>query len=118
MYYEIIANKFAPKRVDKTPTMYTNSHSICFGKCNCNCIFFDFRERPLEAYKKYDDDLFSNTVDELLEKGSNFKFTGGEPTLNPKLQKHLQIVKSKGGYIYLDSNGSNPQILENLMDEK
>lgn len=113
--YEIIANKFAPKRSDKTSDMYTNSHSICFGKCNCDCIFCDFKKRPCSAYQVYSLESFSKIIDELLLKGKNFKFTGGEPTLNLELEKHLEIVKSKGGYIYLDSNGSNPKYLERLI---
>lgn len=113
--YEIIANKFAPKRSDKTSDMYTNSHSICFGKCNCDCIFCDFKKRPPSAYQEFSIEDFSKIVDELLLKGKNFKFTGGEPTLNPELEKHLEIVKAKGGYIYLDSNGSNPEYLERLI---
>lgn len=117
MYYEIIPNKFAPKRKDREDSMTTNSHSICYGKCNCNCIFCDFTKRPVSAYNTYDDELFSKAVDILLEKGNNFKFTGGEPTLNPHLEKHLEIVKAKGGYVYLDSNGSNPEILEKLMQK-
>lgn len=113
--YEVIANKFAPKRTDKTSDMYTNSHSICFGKCNCDCIFCDFKKRPSSAYQEYSINDFSETIDELLLKGKNFKFTGGEPTLNPELERHLEVVKSKGGYIYLDSNGSNPEYLEKLI---
>lgn len=117
MHYEIIPNKFAPKRKDRSDSMTTNSHSICYGKCNCNCIFCDFNKRPESAYHDYDDEFFAEVIDVLMEKGNNFKFTGGEPTLNPSLERHIQIVKDKGGYVYLDSNGSNPQILEGLIQK-
>ena len=118
MFYEIIPNKFAPKRADKAPSMQTNLHQICYGKCNCNCIFCDFKKRPISAYNSYDNTSFEKAIDELLLKGNNFKFTGGEPTLNPQLEEHLKIVKLKGGYIYLDSNGSNPEKLETLMKQQ
>lgn len=117
MYYEIIANRFAPKRSDLLLEPYSRSHSICYGKCNFNCCFCDFRERPANAYCTFDDSSFTAAVKELLAKGRNFKFTGGEPTLNPRLEMHLQIVKDCNGYVYLDSNGSKPDILEKLIEK-
>lgn len=118
MYYEIIANRFAPKRADLLSEPYSCSHSVCYGKCNFDCCFCDFRQRPESAYQRYSNEAFEQTVNQLLTKGKNFKFTGGEPTLNPDLERHLEIVKAKGGYVYLDSNGSRPDILERLIEKR
>ena len=117
MYYEIIPNRFAPKRSDLKNAEISLSHSICYGKCNFNCAFCDFTKRPISQYQTYDIDSFTKTVKQLITIGKNFKFTGGEPTLNPQLYEHLSIVKELGGYIYLDTNGSNPQKIMSLADK-
>ena len=84
MSYEIIANRFAPKRLDMPSEKFNvNSHSICYNRCNFRCPFCDFRERPEENYLEFTDDEFKHLVEQLIKKGNNFKFTGGEPTLNP-----------------------------------
>lgn len=43
--------------------------------------------------------------------------SGGEPTLNSELIKDLRSIKELGYLIKLDSNGSNPTMLENLLTE-
>lgn len=43
--------------------------------------------------------------------------SGGEPTLNSELIKDLRRVKELGYLIKLDTNGSNPLMLENLLTE-
>ncbi len=44
--------------------------------------------------------------------------TGGEPTLHADLPRLIQEVKQQGFLIKLDTNGSNPQMLENLLETK
>lgn len=56
-------------------------------------------------------------MDSLLQTGHHFKFTGGEPTLNPYLKRDLQIVRDKGGIIYLDTNCSIADIIEDLLSK-
>jgi pyruvate formate lyase activating enzyme len=43
--------------------------------------------------------------------------TGGEPTLQKDLQKFIQSIKELGFLVKLDSNGSNPQVLQNLINQ-
>ncbi len=43
--------------------------------------------------------------------------SGGEPTLHPDLIKDLRSIKELGYLIKLDSNGSNPAMLEKMMAE-
>ena len=45
-------------------------------------------------------------------------FTGGEPTLMPELKERIQKVKELGFLIKLDTNGTNPKIVEELLNEK
>ena len=43
--------------------------------------------------------------------------TGGEPTLQGDLRLFIQKVKALGVKVKLDSNGSNPKLLQKLIDE-
>lgn len=44
--------------------------------------------------------------------------SGGEPTLNPDLPEFLKELKQFGLKIKLDTNGTNPVLLEKIIDEK
>lgn len=43
--------------------------------------------------------------------------SGGEPTLQPNLKEVIQNIKNLGYKIKLDTNGSNPEILQDLLNE-
>lgn len=43
--------------------------------------------------------------------------TGGEPTLFPDLPEFIKKIKNMGFLVKLDSNGSNPRMLEDLLAE-
>ena len=42
-------------------------------------------------------------------------FCGGEPTLQKDLREFIKKIKERGFYTKLDTNGSNPEMLENLL---
>lgn len=44
--------------------------------------------------------------------------TGGEPTLHADLPEFIRKIRDIGYLIKLDSNGSNPEMLQSLIDEK
>lgn len=44
--------------------------------------------------------------------------TGGEPTLHPDLPDFIKAIKDLGYLVKLDSNGTNPKMLQSLIDEK
>ena len=44
--------------------------------------------------------------------------TGGEPTLMPDLENKIREIKKLGFEVKLDTNGTNPEILEKLINEK
>ena len=43
-------------------------------------------------------------------------FTGGEPTLMPELKERIKLVKDLGFLIKLDTNGTNPKMVKELLD--
>jgi len=44
--------------------------------------------------------------------------SGGEPTVNPELPEFIKRIKKMNLLVKLDTNGSNPEILEKLIEEK
>lgn len=91
-------------------------HSIAYLKCNYLCDFCGF---PGSKYlgDEYTLETFEKKIWELLKYSKNFKFTGGEPTLNPYLPELLRIVKIYGATTFLDTNGSRPNKVKPLIDE-
>jgi pyruvate formate lyase activating enzyme len=43
---------------------------------------------------------------------------GGEPTLHPSLIEWIKRIKSLGFRIKLDTNGTNPEMIKKILDEK
>jgi pyruvate formate lyase activating enzyme len=66
--------------------------------------------------------LDPETIDEFLVKRQKFidgvVITGGEPTLQPELPNYISHIRSLGFKVKLDTNGSNPEMLEKLLEAK
>jgi organic radical activating enzyme len=102
--------KIFPIRVEKLiPSDYKFIEWTIHNVCNYDCSFCDDktkngskRWKTIEQYKTYADKIIK------LCEGKPFwiHITGGEPTLYPDLLELLEYIKSKGGYIHLNSNGS------------
>jgi len=91
-------------------------HWLSYGKCNYRCSFCSFDKWTTDKYPELTLEIFEQKVWELLRYSKNFKFTGGEPTLNPYLPDLLKIVKIYGAQVYLDTNGSRPHKIKPLLD--
>ena len=84
--------------------------------CNFRCGFCH-NSGLFDAVKTY-------TWDELKEICQRFRkqwvgaitITGGEPTIHKALPETIRFLKKQGFKIKLDSNGSNPTMLEELID--
>lgn len=80
---------------------------------------------PGEGEIKYkEEDLFSITEEDLFlflkerqGKLSGVVISGGEPTLQTDLKEFIKKIKAMGFKVKLDSNGTNPEILEDLIRE-
>jgi len=44
--------------------------------------------------------------------------TGGEPTLQPDLYQFISVLKKEGFSVKLDTNGTRPHVLTNLIEDK
>lgn len=94
--------------------------TIFTPKCNFECAFCYNHElvmRPENFEKIAEEKIF-----EHLRKNGDFLdgvcITGGEPTLQPGLYKFCEKIKSMGLKVKLDTNGTNPILLKNLIQKK
>ena len=89
---------------------------LFYKACNFRCPFCHNGLTVLEAE---DEILFDAAIDYLKSRKGLLDavvFTGGEPTLEPNLKKHIQRVKELGFLIKLDTNGTNPEKVKDLID--
>ena len=92
---------------------------VLFSKaCNFRCPFCHNGDSVLNAQEELDfNDIlaFLKTRVGLIDA---VVFTGGEPTLEDNLEVKIKAVKDLGFLIKLDTNGTNPGLLEKLLDDK
>lgn len=85
--------------------------------CNYNCFYC--HNRTLIAGTR--EELCPKQVQNFLKKRSGLLdgvvITGGEPTLQPDLIPTLKMIKELGYKIKLDTNGSSPQVIAQLLKE-
>lgn len=86
--------------------------------CNFRCPFC--HNGPLVLYKN--PEFPEEEIFDYLKKRKNLIdavcVTGGEPTLHSDLPTLFSKIKALGYYTKLDTNGTNPEMLEKLVDEK
>ena len=87
--------------------------------CNFRCPWCQNKELALGIIKN------SIPIQEILAKFENkknwidgFVITGGEPTINRDLGKIISEIKNNGFLVKLDTNGSNPTVIKELIDNK
>ena len=91
---------------------------LFYKACNFRCPFCHNGLTVLEAEEEF---LFDAVYDYLKTRVGLLDavvFTGGEPTLEPHLKEHIIKVKELGFLIKLDTNGTNPKVLKDLLDNK
>ena len=94
-----------------------SSHAVLYPACNFSCAFCSYKYLNKVGFLDLSDGEFVMVVHELLRYGNRFKFSGGEPTLYKELPGHIRIVKEMGGYVFLDTNGSRPEVIHQLLDD-
>lgn len=88
--------------------------------CNFRCPFC--QNSSLIGCHPEEGKVTEKEIFEYLEKRKNILdgivISGGEPTLQRDLKAFIQKVKRLGLFVKLDTNGSNPKLLKELIDEK
>ena len=92
--------------------------TIFAGGCNFRCPFCHNSGLVEKKYDRIDE----NEIFSYLESRKNLLdgvvISGGEPTLQKDLARFAKKVKDMGFLVKLDTNGTNPDCLENLFKEK
>lgn len=86
--------------------------------CNFRCPFCHNGESVLNANTEIP---FGDIISYLKTKVKLIDavvITGGEPTLMPELEERILKIRELGFLIKLDTNGSNPEVLKNLLGKK
>ena len=85
--------------------------------CNFRCPFCHNGESVLNSNTPIPFDEILEFLKSRVGLIDAVVFTGGEPTLMPELEERIRKVKDLGFLIKLDTNGTNPELLEKLIDE-
>jgi pyruvate formate lyase activating enzyme len=89
--------------------------------CNFRCGFCHNSELVIsEEIKNHPQILEKEFFDFLDEKEGLIEgicITGGEPTIQPDLVDFIRKIKTKGFLVKLDTNGSNPEVIDRLLNE-
>ncbi len=85
--------------------------------CNMRCPFCHNRELVLESAKM--EEVPRELIEEYLLENAEFLdgvvVSGGEPTIHPDLPELLRWLRSLGTRIKLDTNGTNPEMLNDVI---
>ena len=91
---------------------------VLFSKaCNFRCPFCHNGDSVLNAQDELNFDEILAYLKTRIGLIDAVVFSGGEPTLEQDLEVKIKAVKSLGFLIKLDTNGSNPELLEKLLDD-
>lgn len=88
--------------------------------CNFDCWYC--HNRKLIGFDKkleiYDEEQILNFLKDRIGLIDGLVITGGEPTLHLQIKDFIKKVKVLGFKVKLDTNGTNPKFLKELLDEK
>ncbi len=94
--------------------------TIFLSGCNFKC---GFCHNPELVFTNTQKGVYSeNDILDFLDKRKKYLdgvcITGGEPLINPDLKDLLEKIKEKGYLIKVDTNGSNPELLKKIIEQK
>ena len=87
------------------------------GGCNFKCPFCHNRDLVLNPYSMHD--VPFDYIEERLRKFRKWiervVITGGEPTIHEGLRSTIEAFRALGCRVKLDTNGSNPEVVQGLV---
>ncbi|MFA5013520.1 MAG: anaerobic ribonucleoside-triphosphate reductase activating protein [Candidatus Paceibacterota bacterium] len=96
--------------------------TVFLSGCCFRCPFCYSQElvlpQMIENQPKIDPEYFFDFLEGKKELLAGCVVCGGEPTINPDLPEFLRKIKDKRFLIKLDTNGSNPEMIKDLIDRK
>lgn len=94
--------------------------TVFLGGCNFRCPFCHnatLVKSPGECERISEEEFFS-FLDGRRGKLTGVCITGGEPTLYPELPTFINRIRAMGFAVKLDTNGTDPDMLEALIDSR
>ncbi|MFH0975639.1 MAG: anaerobic ribonucleoside-triphosphate reductase activating protein [Spirochaetota bacterium] len=93
---------------------------LFFGGCNFSCGYCHNPElaRNDNNLNSYSESDVLNLLKDRKSLVDSVVITGGEPTLFQELSPFLEKIKEISLFIKIDTNGSNPDVIENLLNRK
>lgn len=93
--------------------------TVFLGGCNFRCPFCHNATLVISPSRceNISEDMFFEFLESRRGKLSGVCITGGEPTLYPDLKKFIKRIKAMNFAVKLDTNGTNPDLLSELIDE-
>lgn len=88
-----------------------------FAGCNMRCVFCHNPQIVTSKGDKEDEELLA-FLEKRVGKLTAVVFSGGEATLYAGLPDLIRKVKAMGFKVKLDTNGSRPEVIHKLLDEK
>lgn len=92
--------------------------TLFLGGCNFRCKFCHNPDIVLNRTAEIKEEEFFDFLDERKNILDGVCVTGGEPTMHKYLPEFLMKIKNRGLKIKLDTNGTNPEMLANIIDNK
>ena len=107
--------------LNKTTLLDYPEHLACTvftGHCNFRCPFCHNGELVLcpDSQGTISEDEFFTFLDSRLKRLDGVAITGGEPTVNADLKDFIKKIKERGLLVKLDTNGSAPNVVKDLID--
>ena len=91
--------------------------TIFTGGCNYRCPFCHNGGIVLDKYKEISEDDILEYLRSRKGLLDAVTISGGEPTLQPDLKQFIIKVKKLGFLVKLDTNGTNPAVLIDLVND-
>ena len=94
--------------------------TVFLGGCNFNCPFCYNASLigSIDAEELMSSDEFFKYLNNRKGILDGVAITGGEPLLHKEVKEFIQKIKNLGFKVKLDTNGSFPKVLKNLIDEQ
>ncbi len=96
--------------------------TLFFNGCNFKCAYCHNPElvnlKESQKLKTYNEKEILDFLKERKSFIDGVCITGGEPTLNKNISNFLRKIKKLGYEIKLDTNGTNPKVLKQIIKNK